>query len=525
MPSDEYDYIVVGAGSAGAVMAARLSEDPGTSVLLLEAGGEADADEIHIPLAFSAMFKTKWDWNYTTAPQKHLADRRAYWPRMKALGGCSSLNAMIYIRGNHADYDGWVAQGATGWSFDEVLPYFLKSEGNTGKSGPFHGTDGPLNVEDRRFNHPLTGAFVDAAVAWGLKPNDDFNGATQDGAGLYQVTCKGGRRWSTDKAFIEPNRGRPNLTVAIRSTARRIEFDGDRASGVVVRSGAADQTVRARREVIVCGGAINSPQLLMLSGIGPAEHLAQHGIDVRAALPGVGANLHDHPMVPVDFDVHGSYDLLEKQDLGNLLRWKLTGTGPLASNGAESGAFWRSRNDLEHPDLQMHVMPAGVYDNLLHETHRPGIMLGPTLVSVASRGTLRLRSADPNFKPELEPNYYDVAEDLDAMVAGVRATMEIAAHGPLAKYLGKPWHIAENPSEDQIRTLIAEYTQTLFHPVGTCRMGTDDDAVVDPQLRVRGVEGLRVVDASVMPTVPRGNTNAPTIMIAEKAADEIRKSA
>ena len=263
----------------------------------------------------------------------------------------------------------------------------------------------------------------------------------------------------------------------------------------------------------------------MLSGIGPAEHLSEHGIDVRSSLPGVGANLHDHPMVPVDFDVHGSYDLLEKQDLGNLLRWKLTGTGPLASNGAESGAFFRSRDDLEHPDLQIHVMPAGVYDNLLHETHRRGIMLGPTLVDVASRGTLRLRSADPNFKPALEPNYYDAAQDVDAMVAGVRAVMEIAQQGPLARYLGKPWHIAEDPSEDDIRTLIANYTQTLFHPVGTCRMGTDDDAVVDPQLRVRGVEGLRVIDASVMPAVTRGNTNAPTIMIAEKAADEIRKSA
>ncbi|WP_082789470.1 GMC family oxidoreductase [Tsukamurella pseudospumae] len=526
MPADEYDYIVVGAGSAGAVMAARLSEDPGVSVLLLEAGGEADADEIHIPLAFSAMFKTKWDWNYTTTPQKHLNDRPAYWPRMKALGGCSSLNAMIYIRGNHADYDAWEQDhGAQGWSHDDVLPYFVKAEGNTRIGGPLHGTDGPLHVEDRRFTHPLSTAFVESAVSWGLKPTDDFNGASQDGAGLYQVTCKNGRRWSTDKAYIEPARSRPNLTVALGATARRIQFDGDRASGVLFRQHAADHTARARREVILSGGAINSPQLLMLSGVGPAEHLAEHGIDVRAALPGVGANLHDHPMVPVDYDTHGTFDLLETQNVGNLLRWKLTGTGPLSSNGAEAGGFFRSREDLEHPDLQFHVMPAGVYDNLLHETHRRGIMLGPTLVDVRSRGTLRLRSANPDFKPRLEPNYFDAPEDLDALVAGVKATMELAAQGPIARYLGKPWHISESPSEDEIRTLVADYTQTLFHPVGTCAMGSGEDSVVDPQLRVRGVEGLRVVDASVMPKVPRGNTNAPTIMIAEKAADEIRKSA
>ncbi|MFC7752015.1 GMC family oxidoreductase [Tsukamurella soli] len=259
MASGEYDYIVVGAGSAGAVMAVRLSEDPDTSVLLLEAGGEADADEISIPLAFSTLFKTKWDWNYTTTPQKHLNDRPAYWPRMKALGGCSSMNAMIYIRGNHADYDSWAAQGATGWSFEEVLPYFIKAEHNTRFGSPYHGQDGPLHVEDRVYTHPLCTEWVESAVAWGLGRNGDFNGAAQEGAGLYQVTCKGGRRWSTDKAYLAPARSRANLTVALGAAATRVEFDGDRASGIAFTQNGSAQTARARREVILSGGVVNSP--------------------------------------------------------------------------------------------------------------------------------------------------------------------------------------------------------------------------------------------------------------------------
>ena len=326
MPGDTYDYVIVGAGSAGAVLAARLSEDPGTSVLLLEAGGEADADEVMIPAAFASLFKTRWDWNYSTTEQKQLHGRRAYWPRMKALGGCSSMNAMIYIRGNRADYDGWRDQyGADGWGFDEVLPYFVKAERNSRLGAPLHGQDGPLHVEDRVYTHELSHAFVDSAVSAGHKPTDDFNGVSQEGAGLYQVTCRKGRRWSTNEAYLKPARSRPNLTVETGALAARVELSGSTASGVTFRQGGREHTVTARREVLLCGGSINSPQLLMLSGIGPASHLAEVGVEPKVDLPGVGANLQDHPVVPMLWHTRGVTDLAELNNLRNFARWKARG--------------------------------------------------------------------------------------------------------------------------------------------------------------------------------------------------------
>jgi choline dehydrogenase len=522
--TETFDYIVVGAGSAGCVLANRLTEDPSVRVLLLEAGGEDDADEFHIPAAFAALFKTKADWNYETVEQKHLGGRTTYWPRGKVLGGCSSINAMIYIRGNRADYDGWRdTHGATGWGFDDVLPYFVKAEHNTRLSGPLHGTSGPLHVEDRRYTHPLSHAWVDAAVAWGLKPTEDFNGATQEGAGVYQVTCRKGRRWSTADAYLRPALDRPNLTVRTHALAERVVFEGTRAVGVRYQRHGEATTVHASAEVILSGGAVNSPQLLMLSGVGPAEHLREVDVEVVANLPGVGENLHDHPAAGILWRTKGTSDLVDLASPAALVRWKLTGRGPLASNIGETGAFYPTRDGLAAPDMQVHVAPTMFYDNGMHEKTIPGFTAGATLVDVASRGRLRLRSANPAWRPLIDPAYYSEPADLDAMVSALRSLIEIGRESPLARNLDGPFLPTRHDgvTDEELTAHIRELTQTLYHPVGTCAMGTGEQAVVDPELRVRGVEGLRVVDASVMPVVPRGNTNAPTIMVAEKAADLI----
>jgi choline dehydrogenase len=522
---DTYDYVIVGAGSAGAVIAARLTEDPATRVLLLEAGGPADADEISIPAAFAGLFKTRWDWNYNTTEQKQLNGTRKYWPRMKALGGCSSMNAMIYIRGNRADYDTWRDQyGATGWGYDDVLPYFIRSEGNTRLGTPYHGQDGPLHVEDRRYTHPLSEAWVESAVAGGFKPTDDFNGAEQEGAGQYQVTCKKGRRWSVDLAYLQPALGRENLTVRTGAHVSRVLVESGRAVGVAYLLGRDERVAHVDREVVLCGGAVNSPQVLMLSGIGPAAHLRDVGVEVVHDLPGVGQNLHDHPAVPLVFHTRGTTDLAEHNNLVNFGRAKARGNGPLVSNVGEAGAFFRSRDDLPAPDLQVHFAPTGFYDNGMHEPSTRKLTVAPTLVNVASRGQVRLRSTDPRWHPDIDPAYYDDQADLDAMVAGAQRLLETVHSGPLARYVDRAFlPTQQTPTESDLVEHIRRQTQTLYHPVGTCAMGTGEQAVVDPELRVRGLEGLRVADASVMPMVPRGNTNAPTVMVGEKAADLLRE--
>ncbi|MBJ8340709.1 GMC family oxidoreductase N-terminal domain-containing protein [Antrihabitans sp. YC3-6] len=521
---DSFDYVIVGAGSAGCVLANRLTEDASTSVLLLEAGGEDDADEIHIPAAFSSLFKTKWDWNYETSEQKHMGGRKAYWPRMKGLGGCSSMNAMIYIRGNALDYDDWRDHhGATGWGYSDVLPYFARAETNTGVHDKYHGSSGPLHVEDRRYTHELTNAWVDAAVANGLKRNDDFNGESQGGAGLYQVTCKKGHRWSTADGYLRSALDRPNLTVRTNAFVTKIVLDGTRATGVAYSRGGNDLVAHAGKEVILSGGAINSPQLLMLSGIGPAAHLREHGIDVVVDSAGVGENLHDHPVVPVLTYTKGTSDLSDFVNPKRLIQWQVTGRGPLASNVGEGGAFFASKEGLDAPDIQIHVAPTGFYDNGFREPIGQMFTAGVTLVNVASRGRLRLRSANPAWKPDMDPAYFADPIDMDAAVAGIRRTFDIAKESAIGRFLDKPFIPAkvDGVTDTELAEHVRTWSQTLYHPVGTCAMGDSEDSVVDPQLRVRGVDSLRVVDASVMPEVPRGNTNAPTVMVAEKAADLI----
>ncbi|MEV6279349.1 GMC family oxidoreductase N-terminal domain-containing protein [Nocardia sp. NPDC051832] len=522
---NRFDYVIVGAGSAGAVVAARLSENPSVSVLLLEAGGEDDADEIHIPAAFPNLFKTKWDWNYETTEQKHMADRRAFWPRMKGLGGCSSMNAMIYIRGNRADYDSWRDDfGAEGWGYADVLPYFVRAEGNTRLGDSFHGSNGPQHVEDRRFTHETTDAWIEAAVAHGLKRNDDFNGAEQEGAGRYQVTCKDGRRWSTADGYLRPAMRRPNLTVRTNAFATRVVLEGTRAVGVAYRRRGEEHIAYAENEVVLSGGAINSPQLLLLSGIGPAAHLREHGIEPVVDLPGVGENLHDHPVTPFLWYSKDTTDLADFSNPARLMQWKLAGRGPLSSNVGEGGAFFASRDGLAGPDIQIITAPSGFYDNGFQEPKAQMVTAGVTLVNVASRGRLRLRSADPAWKPELDPAYFSDPVDLAASVAGARRLLEIVREQPFARFLARPFlpDRVSGVTDDDLADHIRAWTQTLYHPVGTCSMGVGETAVVDPQLRVRGIEGLRVADASVMPMVPRGNTNAPAIMVGEKASDLIR---
>jgi len=518
-----YDYVIVGGGTAGAALAARLSDDPALSVLLVEAGGSDTRAEIHIPAAFSKLFETEADWNYHTEPQAAAAGRALYWPRGRVLGGSSSINAMIYIRGHHADYDGWAASGCDGWGFSDVLPYFKRSEDNARGASAYHGVGGPLRVEDPSSPSPVSEAFVEAAEAVGLPRNPDFNGAEQEGAGLYQLTQRGGRRESSATAFLKPARRRPNLTIWTNALAHRVVIEHGRAVGVVVDREGAVQTVRAEREVVLCGGAINTPQLLMLSGIGPADALRRLGVAVVADRPEVGENLQDHLIVGRHYALKEPVSLINAEGLGSFVRYLVGRRGPLASNIAETGLFVRVADGAPAPDIQFHVAPVHFFDHGRTPPTEHGFSIGPTLLTPESRGRLTLRSTDPTEHPALDPRVLTESADVDRLVAGLELAREIAESGPLDRYRGGgllPSPAAEDRAA--LASYVRETCETLYHPVGTCRMGADPDSVVDAGLCVRGVEGLRVVDASVMPTVPRGNTNAPTLMIAEKAADLIR---
>ena len=518
-----YDYIIIGAGSAGCVLANRLSADPKIKVLLLEAGGRDTRKEIHIPVAFSKLFKSPCDWAYYTEPEAVLGNRSLYWPRGKVLGGSSSINAMIYIRGNHADYDHWRDLGNSGWGYADVLPYFKKSENQEHGASEYHGAGGPLRVSDLRTVNPLSDAFVEAGQEAGFKRNLDFNGESQDGFGFYQVTQSNGKRHSAAAAYLHPVSSRPNLTVRTEAHVYGIYFEGRRAAIVSFQQGNGSTQERAEREIILCAGAIGSPQILMLSGVGPAAHLRGLDIPVVCDLPGVGKNLQDHPATGVSFECTKPVSLASAESISNTLQYLCFKKGSLTSNVAESGAFVRSSAGATVPDLQFHF-GAGYFVEHGFQTYAGhAFTLGPTLLHPYSRGEIRLRGSNPLDAPSIRANYLSDPRDMDRMLEGVKLSRILAATNAFTPYRGRELHPGGDAKDDQaLRAHITKFTETLYHPVGTCKMGHDDAAVVDSELRVHGLEGLRVVDASIMPTVPGGNTNAPTIMIAEKAADMIK---
>ncbi|SOE03631.1 GMC family oxidoreductase [Blastococcus haudaquaticus] len=522
-PDTEFDVVVVGAGSAGCALAGRLSEDPTLRVLLLEAGGSDKVLEVQIPAGLYKTWRTRLDWNYTTEEQPGLDGRKLFWPRGKLLGGSSSINAMIYMRGAAADYDEWAdLTGDKAWSYDHVLPLFRRMEDNARGADRFHGVGGPLRVEDLRSPHPWTRAVVESAVAAGYPRNDDFNGAGLEGVGQYQVTQKRGRRWSSADAYLHPAERRPNLTVRTGALTTRVLVENGRATGVEYRAGGRVHTARATREVVLSGGAVNSPQLLMLSGIGPADHLREVGVDVVHDLPGVGGGLQDHPLVPVVWHVRSGKSLSQAETPTGYAQWFGARRGPLTSNLAEAGLFTRSAAELSEVDLQMHFLPVKFWKQAEIDPDVDAFTAAVVLVHVHSRGSVRLRSADPSWSPAIDAGYLTDERDLDALVSGVEKAREIASAGPLAAVLAGEWSPGGTVhGREALRSSVRNTLESLYHPVSSCRMGTDEEAVVDAELLVRGIEGLRVVDASVMPTLVRGNTNAPTMMIAERASDLI----
>jgi choline dehydrogenase len=514
-----YDFIIVGAGSAGCVLAARLTEDPAIKVLLLEAGGPDRRQEIHIPAAFSKLFKSEQDWAYFTEPQPHLSGRKLFCPRGKMLGGSSSMNAMIYIRGHRLDFDMWRDAGNEGWGYADVLPFFRKSEHQERGADTFHGTGGPLNVADHRTVNPLTERFVRAAAEAGFPLNDDFNGAEQEGFGTYQVTQKGGKRHSTAVAFLKPALARPNLTVKTNALVTRLVVENRRVTAVeYTREGRAERA-KVGGEAILCGGAINSPQVLMLSGIGPVNHLKSVGITPVHDLPGVGENLQDHLFLSIAYACTRPISLASAEKLGNIANFLIFKRGPLTSNIGEGGGFMKTDPTQPAPDLQFHFAPAYYLDHGFTKPDGHGLTIAPTLLRPKSRGRLTLRSRDPLAPPVIDPNFLSHEDDLRTLVAGVRAARAIARATAFDDVRGAEYHAGlEDGDQALVEKYIRDVVETLYHPVGTCAMGSDEMAVVDARLRVRGLENLRVADASVMPTIVAGNTNAATIMIGERAA-------
>jgi len=532
--TDTFDFVVVGGGSGGCAVASRLSEDPDTSVALLEAGGTDDNWVVTTPGALVLMVSGKVNnWAFDTVPQAGLNGRIGYQPRGKGLGGSSAINAMVYIRGHKSDYDQWAALGNTGWSYADVLPYFKRSEDNSELDGEYHGKGGPLHVSGLRSDNPVRETFLQAAREAQFRIREDFNAEDHEGLGVYQVTQKNGERWSAARGYIHPFMGkRGNLKVETRAHATRILFEGKRAVGVEYIQNGERKVAKARREVILAGGAINSPQLLQLSGIGPGELLREHGIAVVADLPGVGENLQDHYVMAVTYRLKpGTVSVNEltkgPRFVGEMVKYALLRKGLLTLSAAHIAAFCKSRPDLAGPDIQFHILPASqnlekAMQGKMELDDAPGLTIAPCQVRPESRGTIRIKSPDGTVYPAIAPNYLSDPLDQEVAVAGLKWGRKIAAQPALAPWIEHELLPGVEMDSDEALLGYARMAgSTIYHPVGTCQMGHGPMAVVDPQLKVRGVEGLRVVDASVMPRLVSGNTNAPTIMIAEKASDMI----
>ena len=527
----EYDYVIIGAGSAGCVLANRLSADPGISVCVIEAGKKDTSLMVRMPAGVGELIGQAGpeNWGFWTEPQQHLEQRKLYWPRGKGWGGSSSINGMIYIRGHARDYDQWRQMGLAGWSYSDVLPYFRKSEHFEGGADDFHGENGPLWISQSPLDNPVYRAFLAAGEEAGYKRTQDFNGSQQEGFGAYQRNIRKGERWSASFAYLRPIVGvRDNLTVLSTGLVTKLIVEKGQAKGVEVVSGKGKETqiIHAAREVIVCAGAVQSPQILQLSGIGPADELAKHGIDVVCDAPDIGKNLQDHLDVLVHQEMsqplsaYAQRKGLRKYAIG--LKYMATKSGPGADNFLQAGAFLKTREGLDRPDIQLHYVNALSFAHATETPEQDGFMVHACQLRPESKGSVELRSTDPFDTPKIDPNYLATEEDRRVMREGLKIMRDVIGQNALKPYRGPEMSPGESvKTDEEIDTFIRQNAETIYHPVGTVRMGADERAPLDGQLRLRGVDGLRVVDASVMPTLIGGNTNAPTIMIAEKAADMI----